>query len=187
MTPGNNFHDFDTARRNLRTKVKNDYNHAVREFKKIMANASRELWKCDAPKTARYENDRGNEFYISTPRTKKSTTQAVTKTSITRVARTKRSTTSSLFSSESCFSASVILSCTSLRLAPRAVLFFIRGVDIHLSKCLYGARHISSRGTKKSQFLNSDEEKPVSPEKSHSMGRFLACFGLYWLFFVWLF
>ena len=40
---------------------------------------------------------------------------------------------------------------------------------------------------KKSQFLNSDEEKPVSPEKSHSMGTFLAFFGLYWLFFVWLF
>ena len=35
----------------------------------------------------------------------------------------------------------------------------------------------SSRGTKKSQFLNSDEEKPVSREKSHSMGTFLAFLG----------
>ena len=47
--------------------------------------------------------------------------------------------------------------------------------------------HISSRGTKKRQFLNSDEEKPVLPEESHSMGTFLAFFGLYWLFFVCLF
>ena len=28
------------------------------------------------------------------------------------------------------------------------------------------SRHISSHGTKKSQFLNSDEEKPVSREKA---------------------
>ena len=54
----------------------------------------------------------------------------------------------------------------------------------------YFSRHIymddiSSRGTKKSQFLNLDEEKPVSPEKGHSVGTFLAFFGLYWLFFVW--
>ena len=48
------------------------------------------------------------------------------------------------------------------------------------------SRHISSRGTKKSQFLNSDEEKPVSPEKRHSMGTFLTFFGRYWFFFVWL-
>ena len=46
---------------------------------------------------------------------------------------------------------------------------------------------ISLRGTKKSQFLYADEEKPVSPEKSHSMGTFLVFFRLYWLFFVWLF
>ena len=37
------------------------------------------------------------------------------------------------------------------------------------------SRHISSRGTKKSQFLNSDEEKPVSCEKSHSMGTLCVC------------
>ena len=39
------------------------------------------------------------------------------------------------------------------------------------------SRHISSRGMKKSQFLNSDEEKPVSREKSHIMGTFLAFLG----------
>ena len=33
--------------------------------------------------------------------------------------------------------------------------------------------YISSRDTKKNQFLNSDVEKPVSPGKSHSMGTFL--------------
>ena len=36
---------------------------------------------------------------------------------------------------------------------------------------------ISSLGTKKSQLLNSDEEKTVSREKSHSMGTFLAFFA----------
>ena len=55
-------------------------------------------------------------------------------------------------------------------------------------------KSISSRGTKKSQFLNSDEEKPVSREKSHSIGIFLTFFRatlaflrlalLSWLFFV---
>ena len=44
--------------------------------------------------------------------------------------RTKKSTTQSLFTSESCLSASKILSCASLRPAPLAVLFFVRGVDI---------------------------------------------------------
>ena len=38
--------------------------------------------------------------------------------------RTKKSTTQSLFTSESCHSASKILSCASLRPAPPAVLFF---------------------------------------------------------------
>ena len=68
--------------------------------------------------------------YISTPRTKKSTTQAVTNISTTRGARTKKSTTQSLFTSDSCLSASKIWSCVCLRPAPRAVLFFVRGVDI---------------------------------------------------------
>ena len=66
----------------------------------------------------------------STPRTKKSTTQAVTNTSTTRGARAKKSTTQSLFTSESCLSASKILSCARLRPAPRVVLFFVRGVDL---------------------------------------------------------
>ena len=64
--------------------------------------------------------------------------------------------------------------------------------------CIYVYRfmtYTSSRGTKKSQFLNSDEEKPVSPEKSHSIYRhifgpfrailaFLRLTLLSWLFFV---
>ena len=51
-------------------------------------------------------------------------------TSTTRGARTKKGTTQSLFTSESCLSASKILSCASLRPDPLAVLFFVRGVDM---------------------------------------------------------
>ena len=69
---------------------------------------------------------------MSTPRTKKSSTQTVTNTSTTRGARKKKSTTQSLFTSESCLSVSKILSCASLRPAPLVVLFFVRGVDIIL-------------------------------------------------------
>ena len=67
---------------------------------------------------------------ISTPRTKKSTTQAVKKTRTSRVARTKRSTTQMLFASESFFSGSEFLSSASLHPALRAELCFVRGVDI---------------------------------------------------------
>ena len=36
------------------------YKEAVRRFKPIMANASQEIWKCDANKVTRYENKSGN-------------------------------------------------------------------------------------------------------------------------------
>ena len=67
---------------------------------------------------------------ISTPRTKKSTTQAGTNPSTTRSARTKKSTTQSLFTSESCLSALVFV---QLR---EQCFFFVRGVDINVIKYL---------------------------------------------------
>ena len=47
-----------------------------------------------------------------------------------------------------------------------------------------GRRHISSRGTKKSQLKEPDEEKPISPEKSKKCAHTMAFFGRNWLFFV---
>ena len=43
---------------------------------------------------------------------------------------------------------------------------------------------ISSRGTKKSQLKEPDEEKPISPEKSQKCAHTMAFFGRNWLFFV---